>query len=352
LLLLAVPLAWLLVPAPAKPPTELPDSPIAQLVWEHLPRDQSSEETWQRTMGPRLANLLDLGVVFVLVILPWLVRNFLEFGTPLPTSVLSQAWLTDYVDTFNYLSHPTWETWLAQGWATILVQRGQALLHNSGVFLLSTFPWGLLALPGLWLLRREWSFFPVLIYSLLFFFVLALVFPVSAMSGTFYHSLGAVMPFLALAAMYAVYRGARRISRNRKLAAVIFAAVTVGLLVLAGAQVVMTLPTVAGRHQAEKEQFEAAASWLTQHAAPGDVVMTTQPYTLNYASGHPCIVLPGNEPPDAAWQAAQRYGAKFLVITQTFGQYPQILHDQPDPRFRLLEATETIEIYQIGEGEP
>jgi hypothetical protein len=76
--------------------------------------------------------------------------------------------------------------------------------------------------------------------------------------------------------------------------------------------------------------------------------MTTQPYTLNYVSQHPTIVLPGSEGPDAAWEAAQRYGARFLIITQSFGQYPQILHDQPDPRFRLLEATGTTEYYEIA----
>jgi len=325
----------------------LPDNPAARFVWEHWPREPGSEEAWRRTIGPSLANLLDVGVGLLLLVAPWLVRNYLAFGTPLPSSVLSQAWLTDYIDTFNYWTHPTWQTMLAQGWPAILAQRGQALLHNGGVFLLITFPWGLLALPGLWLLRREWPFLPPLVYGLLLFFVTALVFPVSSVSGTFYHSLGAVMPFLALAAVYAIHRGIQRFRKERRRATILLLTVIAGLLVLAGAQVGMALPTVAERHQTEKQQFEAVADWLARHAAPGDVVMTTQPYTLNYASAHPSIVLPGNEPPDAAWEAAQRYGARFLVITQAFGKYPQILHDQPDPRFRLLEATGTTEIYEI-----
>jgi hypothetical protein len=126
----------------------------------------------------------------------------------------------------------------------------------------------------------------------------------------------------------------------------------VGLVILAGAQVAIALPGVAERHQAEKEQFGAADAWLARHASPGEVVMTTQPYTLNYASGHPTIILPGSEEPDSAWEAAHRYKARFLVITQAFGLYPAILHDQPDPRFRLLEATEMFEIYELTEGQP
>jgi hypothetical protein len=352
LLLVAVPLAWWLLPPPPRPPVERPDSPTAQFVWEHWPREEGAEETEQRSLGPGMSSLLDLAVAFAIVVAPWLIRNYLAFGTPLPSSVLSQAWLTDYVDTFNYWSQPTWQTLVEQGWQAILIQRGQALLDNGSVFLLNTFPWGLLALPGLWLLRHRWPFFPPLVYGLLLFFVTALVFPVSSTAGTFYHSLGAVMPFLALAAVYAVQQGTRRIIKNREMSIAIFAAVTAGLLVLTAAQVVITLPAVAERHQAEKEQFEAVTEWLTQNAYPGDVVMTTQPYTLNYASGRPSIVLPGNEPLDSAWEAAQRYGARFLVITQTFGRYPEILHEQPDPRFRLLEATETAEIYEIGGEQP
>jgi hypothetical protein len=350
LLLVAVPLAWALLPEPPPPLVELPDTPQAKLAWELWPREEGSERSWRERVGPRPTHMLDMLVGFALLVGPWLVRNHIAFGTPLPGSLLSQAWLGDYVDTFNYLSRPSWETFLAQGWPAILSQRGEALLHNGSVFLVGTFPWGLLALPGLWLLRREWAFVPPLVYGLLLFFVTALVFPVSSRAGTFYHSLGAVIPFLALPAVYTVQQGIERVGRWRQLAGPVFAAVTAGLLVLAGAQVALTLPSVADRHEAEKAQFEGVADWLAQNAAAGDVVMTAQPYTLNYVSGHPAIVLPGNESPDQAWQAAQQYGARYLVITQVFGQYPQILHEQPDPRFRLRHTTEKTEIYEIVGG--
>jgi hypothetical protein len=352
LLLLTIPLAWYLLPLPPRRRMELPDSPAAEIAWQYWPRERKVDREQPRALGPSVFNVLDLAVSFALVVTPWLVRNYLAFGTPLPSSVLSQAWLTDYLDTFNYWSHPTSQTWLAQGWQVLLDQRVQALLHNGRVFLLTTFPWGLLALPGLWLLRREWSFFPSLVYGLFLFFGVAIIFPVSSMTGTFYHSLGAVMPFLALAAVYAVYRASQPFRRFRKLADAFAAIAVIALLVLTVAQWVQALPTVAERHQAEKRQFQAAAAWLAQNAAPGDVVMTTQTYTLNYTTGHPTIVLPGNEPPDAAWEAAQRYGGRYLVITQPFGLYPQILLDQPDPRFLLRADTEGIQIYEIGGGQP
>ncbi len=353
LLALALPLAWWLlpIPGPFRPqPVELPDNPAARTVWELWERERGTKAGEEvRISGPGLAGLVDLFVAFCLVVAPWLVRNYLAFGTPLPGSVLNQAWLSDYVQTFNFLDHPTWQSLVDQGWQAILAQRGQALLHNGRVFLLITFPWGLLALPGLWLLRHEWPFYPPFFYGLLLFFGSAILFPVSAMSGTFYHSLGAVVPFLALAAMYALYRAVQRLGRGRVVSP-FFAILAFGLVVLVGGQVVQALPRVAERHRAEKAQFEAIAAWLAGHAAPGDVVMTTQPYTLHYASGHPCIPLPAGEEPDAVWKAAGRYGARFLIITQTFGRYPQLLHDRPDARFRLLQADDRAEIYEIDLG--
>jgi len=157
---------------------------------------------------------------------------------------------------------------------------------------------------------------------------------------------------MSIAAMYAVQRGAQGLGGRFRLAGPILVAVTAGIVVLAGVQVARSIPTVAQRHLAEKGQFEALAAWLEQNTAPTDVLMTTQTYTLNYVSGHPTIALPGNEPLDAAWEAARRYGARYLVITQVFGQYPELLQDTHDPRFPLLAEMEGTLIYGIGATQP
>ena len=348
LLLLAIPLAWWLLPAPTLEAVKVPDTPAARLAWEQWPRQKGADVDQPQVLGPGLRHLLDLCVAFALIVTPWLIRNYLAFGTPLPSSIVAQAWLTDYVDNFNFMVRPTPETWLAQTWSVLLDQRIQALVNGGQVLLLGTFPWGLLALPGLWLLRRQWSFFPSLVYALLLFFGVALVFPISSLSGTFYQSFGAVMPFLSLAAAYSIYRGSQLLGRRPKLAMAILGLIAVVILLLAGGQVIQTLSTVTELHQAEKEQFDALATWLDQNTSPGAVVMTDETYSLNYASGHPCIALPGNEPLDSAWQAARRYGARYLIVTREFGLYPEIFAVQPDPRFRPVTEIHGSQIYEIG----
>lgn len=352
LLLLAVPIGWWLLPEPQRPTVELPDTPEARFAWDHWPRESGSQEVQVRSLGPRFSQLLDLVFGIAIVATPWLIRNYLAFGTPLPGPGLEQAWLTDPVDAFNYLSRPSLDSFLTQPWQAILDLRAQALWHNVNVFLLGTFPWGILAIPGLWLLRRSWSFYPAVVYILLLFAVTGFLFPTASLTGMFYHSMGAVVPFVAVAAMYAVQRGAQRVGGKFGLTGPLFVAVTIGIIILAGMQIARSLPAVTQRHQAEKEQFEAIAAWLDEHAAPGDVIMTTQTYTLNYISGHPTIALPGNEALDAAWEAAQRYGARYLVITQVFGQYPQILQETRDPRFPLLAELEGTLVHGIRGTQP
>ncbi len=352
LLLAAIPLAWFLLPLPPRLRTVFPDNPAAEVVWEHWPKERGRQQEQPQILGPRLLNVLDLAVAFVLVIAFWLARNYLAFGTPLPSSVLQQAWLGERVDIFNYWAPPTWQTWLVQDWQTLLDLRGEALLHNGQVLLASTLVWGFLSLPGLWLLRREWSFFPALVYGLVLFFGLALIFPVSSMAGVFDQSLGVVLPFLALAAMYAIERAVKPFSHHRRLAVTLSAGMTLALLATAGFQVDNDLTAAGDRSQVQQAQFRAAADWLAQHAAPSAVIMTPETYILNYVSGHPTIALPGNEPPEAAWEAAKRYDARYLVLTGTFGKYPQILQEQPQPRFRLVAESEGTQIYEIGGGQP
>jgi hypothetical protein len=226
------------------------------------------------------------------------------------------------------------------------------LLHNGQVLLGNTLAWGLVALPGLWLLRREWPFFPALVYGLVLSIGLAIVFPISSMAGAFERSLGAVMPFLALAAAYAIQRAVEPFARHRRLVIALSVGMVLALLAVSGILVNRDLVITSDRNQRDQAQFEAAAEWLAQNASPGDVVMTPQTYRLNYASGHPTIALPGNEPPNAAWEAAQRYSARYLIITQPWGQYPQTLQDQPDLRFRLVAVIDTTQIYEIGGGQP
>jgi hypothetical protein len=266
--------------------------------------------------------------------------------------MLGQVWLTDPVDAFGFLAQPSPQAWLAQSWSEFVGRCGQALLQNAGLLLSSTFPWGILTLPGLWLLRREWSFVPFLVYGSLVSIGAALILPVSTMSGSLNRSLGGLLPFLTLAAMYTLQRIVQEIRRFRR-PAIAVSVILILLLLLQAATVTRTaLPIIAERSQNEQDRFEAAADWLNQSASTAGAVMTNRGHALNYVSKHPTIALPGNETTEAAWAAAQRHNARFLLIVGSFGHYPQILEASPDARFQRATEGDGFQIYRITGPQP
>ena len=84
-----------------------------------------------------------------------------------------------------------------------------------------------------------------------------------------------------------------------------------------------------------------------------DVVMADQAHTVHYATNIPIISLPASDPPEVVAAAAKRYGAKYLIITESFGRYPEALREVGSDAFTLvysLTATGSspgLEVYKV-----
>ena len=212
--------------------------------------------------------------------------------------------------------------------------RGEALLHNARTFLLLTFPWGLFALiPSLGTrsssLESENRASLVKtfgVYALTLFAVSALLFPIPTMAGTFYHSLGAAVPGLSLLAVATIDALLRRLAQRRGVQRSYIELALAAIVALALVQLDFVRPAVADRHASELKQFHDVAAWLEANVDPQAVIMTTQPYTLNWVSNRPAVVLPPNDPPTASLAAARQYDVQVLVITQLWGAYPDALN--------------------------
>jgi hypothetical protein len=75
--------------------------------------------------------------------------------------------------------------------------------------------------------------------------------------------------------------------------------------------------------------------------------MTTQPHSLNYATGIPAVMLPAPQPPDVALEVARRFDVRYLVLTERFGRYPDAL-TPPPAGFRLAYDGDSIRIYEVS----
>lgn len=276
----------------------------------------------------------------------WLVRNTLAFGSPFPASAASVALAADYPSLFRYPAPSFSELLSTVDLTTQVSLRFEALVHNSlgvlGFSLLALTPF---AVVGLWLLRREPLFLATILVGAFLMLGSALAFPVASRVGTFYHSVGALLPFLTVAGLAALRAAAGRLERALGWEAGMLRVILGGMLILTAAQLGAAQAAVWKQHDLWAGQFGEAARWLQER--DGGAVMTTQPHSLHYASGLPAVMLPAAQPPAVALEAARRYGVRYLVLTERFGRYPAALAEAPPGAFRLVHRVAGLEIYEV-----
>ena len=283
---------------------------------------------------------LALAIGTALLILPWWWRNWSVFGAAQPVSPWTTVMLQNYAQLFNWHDAPSLAQLWARGVPFIVNLRAQALLHNLNVWLLATFPFGLLSVPGL-IIERRVVLRLGFIYAIAALIITGLVFSVPTLFGLFYHSSGAVAPWAAVGAAATIQWIAMR-RQGRLIAAGLIA----GIAMLMAVQWVMAWRAVTAESQMNLVKFTAAARWLKDHVPPDRPILTTQAHSLNYASGYPTLNIPVSQNTAVLRQVAERYDASYVIVTEKNGQYPQAL-DQPAARARLVAEFPDTWIYKL-----
>jgi hypothetical protein len=123
-----------------------------------------------------------------------------------------------------------------------------------------------------------------------------------------------LLPWLALLAAYALWRGYDRV------AAIGDGRWTpVGLALVATALVLVISPSwpeIARQVRAFPQLWAPdvdAYTWLRDNAGSGDVVMTRGPWQANWQSDRPTLMIPNTGDRDVFLQLARHYGARYLV---------------------------------------
>ena len=120
-------------------------------------------------------------------------------------------------------------------------------------------------------------------------------------------------------------------------------ALIAGLMV---GQSAMAWSSAIAASRAQGQQFAAIARWLQSNVPPGEPIITTQANTLNYAAGYPALTLPPLQEVSVVKQLADRYGARFIVVTEPSGLYPTALND-PAARAELVATLPRTFIYEL-----
>ena len=273
------------------------------------------------------------------VMAPWWLRNLHAFGVVQAASPWAAIALQDYPQLFNWQAPPTLEALFARGAGFVVELRARALGHNLVVWALIAFPYGIFGWVGLARTRR-----PVLqlglIYAVLLVVVTAAAFSVQTLAGLFYHSAGATLPWLAVGAMLVVSRWT---ARRASWGAGLFAAT----LVLVIAQSVIAWPRVIEDSRRNAATFVFASEWLAENAGLSEPVLATQAHSFNLASGRPALTLPAGQDLRHVREMAGSYRARYIVVTQSFGLYPEALEAERGRGVELRYEAPGVRIYEL-----
>jgi hypothetical protein len=288
----------------------------------------------------KLRNALLVLLAYLLLMSPWMLRNFSAFGTSLSPGGLRSLWLTNYDEIFSYpASILTFDHWIHSGLKSILEARAWALGLNlqtvlavqGEIFLLP------LIIAGVWHLRKDHRVqLGVLAWSAIFL-AMTVVFPFPGARGGLFHSGAALQPLCWALAPVGLEsflelgvekRGwgkeqARKVFSWGLVALALFLTIMIGYLRIVGNDASSLAWNQTPRHYS---QIEAS---LGEHGiAEGEIVMVNNPPGYFVATGRPAIVVPDGDI-RSTLAAAQRYHAHYLLLESNHPQGLDYLYQNP-----------------------
>jgi uncharacterized membrane protein YczE len=258
--------------------------------------------------------LVALTAGYLLVMMPWFLRNLSVVGTPFPVGGADAIWFTAYDDLFNYPAGASPGDLFAGGLGLFFESRWMGFINGLGTFIAVE---GLVAMAplmllGLWNRRREPFLRGFWLYALGLHLVMMLVFPYPGYRGGLFHSAAALVPWWAALGAVGLDDLVDWIAQRRRrwrpgTAKQVFSA---ALVLLA---VVLTLSTYRPSNNETPALYRDLVATLPDDAR----VMINDPTALYYHTGLGGVVLP-NQPPDVIPEIATRYEVDYLLL-QTSG---------------------------------
>ena len=307
---------------------------------------------------------------YTIVMLPWYLRNLATFGAIQAPGGLNSLWLVEYNDLFNYPTNLSASRYFAAGWGTILTTKLDALTLNLAHFLAEDnlvflLPFTLIS--G-WRCWRSNGLFPALLYGVLLFTAMTAAFSLVGARGAFFHSAGALLPFIFSAAALGLddvlhWMAARR-HWNFESSSRFFGAAMIALAALVTAFVCGSKMISSPAHSGEiaYNQMHAAyptigAELDTMGVSPDSPVMSNDPPGFFYFTGHGGIPLPNGDE-DTLLRAADDYHVQYLVVDQNLpGDLTHLYLTGPTSRrLRLIKTYDgnegKVQLYQIIPASP
>jgi len=259
------------------------------------------------------------GVLGLIVLVPWLLRNQSELGEPWPGSTAQSLFVTEHEDFYAYSKEISLNTYLDQGVITIIKKMIFELAASVKLMLVMLeliFP---VAVVGALLdivtkrFRQNHDrpeiapFVPALLFILLTFLAYGILMPYLSQAGSFKKAYLAMAPFLLIL-------GAGTVERYVQPRWAFRAAAAITLVLLLVNAVELTRADFKLNNQ-QKTMYEEIGARLDELQKTEDreiIVMTRDPWSINFVTGYRAVMVP-NEPLDVILEVADRYGVTYLL---------------------------------------
>lgn len=273
---------------------------------------------------------------YVLVMLPWYVRNMNAIGAPLPVGGTQSIWFTEYNDIFNYPPDASPDV-LQEDLSSWLAARVDSLGMNGalGTFLAveGYVILGPFILFALWQRRRDKLLRPVWVFAAGIHLAMTLVFPFPGMRGGLLHGVSALIPFWSVLGLLGLESAVRWLAARRRWNA--RQAVTVFSFAALMLIVPLSVFTVARSRVSEDVSpvYDALRSMLPEGAR----VFSHDPAALYYFTGMGGGTLP-NETPDVIRDMAVQFDIGYILLQPPDVTRPLLgVPDNPPEFFELID---------------
>lgn len=299
-------------------------------------------------------NLVALLTGYILMILPWWIRNLQVSGALFGPGSGRALWLVDYDQLFSYPGDQvSFTTWWQSGCKAILSARLSAIWMNfksllavNGLIYLA--PLILLGAKRLW---RESLIRLTSVYLAVLFLFMSFIFPFAGERGAFFHSSSALMPIfwsLAPVGLEVVtgWAAARRQWQPEEAIRVLGA----GMIVLAaGLSAGIFWHRIIGSqsqpvHWGEKmHSYEEIGEQIIELDSSPGIAAVNDPPGFYLATGFSSVVIPNGDS-DALWEVVHRYDVRWIVLDSDRPTGLETLYDNPTSLDWLKPVDELLDI--------
>jgi len=305
---------------------------LVMLAW--MLRDRPSTER----ASEGLARLWPVVAGGLIVVLPWLVRNAAEFGSPFPGQAVENLFFARNEDVFAFTERPSLVRYLGEGLVTVLGNPLSAAWQQLvEVLLLPAFPVGLAGLVAVvgmrraTTLRRPTALSALLVSGGLTFLGTALLFPVATRWGTFLHASGPLLVGLIVAAALGADALVARLSELRHWQRPNVILGPIALVAVSALLGWFQLGLLAERASAQQARYDDIAAGISATAESAGLLVpatliTDHPMWLAEALDRRAVALP-DEGLASIMALSRTFEAPWLVVVDERGRYPSALLD-------------------------